>query len=561
MKTHFTQSARICQMLALASLSVLVGCGGGGDSAGGSGGSTAPVVTTPAAGSIPNSGRFALVLKVEGSTTAPRAGISLIHPADRSAEYVIEPPALNVPSPITMYSGTVDVVNSRVSNLTAHSVLYIAGGDVKRLPLAATGASPRAALQVAGVTNLCDFVIDNYVRPQGTDYGTPLASRYRATTKGTDNVCGTFDDGQVEISFDALGKPQTAPVQNAAALGSVLAVLRDPTTLKPAATVHGRAIAVTQSTTVYTQLAATAPAVTKVIEVSVDAMVGEQGNRLVFWDFSGKNIPLDATVTAGVGWESVGYDANNFYVYRNTGTLTAAITLNSPTASTWKLVKISKTSPTAILLASGSGHLAAASMGLSSLFVTTASTNGYSLSRYSKAIPGAPVVLQSPSTQITLALASKEGVQLLFNAFTAASGERITTVSIVEEETNKTLLSTVGALPLDRITGTTLALNNSENAVGFLISAGITSEIGALSGNLISYDATARTSVFTGSTPSRAEFGSPIAFLASGGTSGNTFGTGTLSTTNGTSILASPRRVFSFDPRVADSIQYTTTVK
>ena len=518
-------------------------------------------VTTPAAGSIPSSGSFALLLKVEGSTTAPRAGISLIHPADRSTEYVIELPALNIPSPITMYSGTVDVANFKVSNLTAHSLLYIAGGDVKRLPLAATGASPKAGLQVAGVTNLCDFVIDNYGRPEGADYGTPLASRYRATTKGGDNFCGTFDDGQVEISFDAQGKPQTAPVPNAATLGPVLAVLRNPATLKPAATVHGRAIALTQPATVYTQLAATAPAMTKAIAVSVDGVVGEQGNRLVFWDFSGKNIALDATITAGVGWESVGDDANNFYVYRNTGTLTAAITLNSPTASTWKLVRISKTSPTATLLASGSGHLAAASIGLSSIFVTTANTSGYSLSRYSKAIPGAPVVLQGPSTQITLALASKEGVQLLFNAFTAASGDRITTVSIVEEESNKTLFSTVGALPLERITGTTLALNSSENAVGFVISAGLSSDIGSLGGSLISYDAATRTWAFNGHMPSPAEFGSRVAFLASGGTSGSNFGTGTLSAISGTTILASPRRVFSFDPRVADSIQYTKTVK
>ena len=552
MRLLFFKSARIPQALLLGLLLALLGCGGGGDSAG----STAPDVTTPAAGSIPNSGSFALLVKVELKTVVAPAGFSLIHPADRSTEYVIEPVALNGSKPFTLYSGTVDAVNSKVSNLSAHSLLYIAGGDVKRLPLAATGVSPKAALQVAGVTNLCDFVINNNGRPQGTDYGTPFASRYLATTKGLDNLCGTFDDSQVEISFDAQGKPQTAPVQNAATLGPVLAVLRNPATLKPAATVHGRAIAVMQPPTVYTLLADTAPAMTKAISVSVDALVGEQDNRLVFWDFSGKNIALDATITAGVGWASAGDDANNFYVYRNTGALGTLPT------STWKLVKISKTTPSATLLASGSGYIASASMGLNSLFITSANTSGFTLNRYSKAAPGAPVVLQGPSTtQVTAQLASREGVHLFLNNTTAANGEWSSIANIVEEETNKTLFSISGAMPFHLLKGTTLALNNSEDAVGFVIAAGFSSAAGSLGGTLISYDAAARTSIINGRMPSAAEFGYPTGILRSGGATGNNFGTGLLSAVSGTTIFSSPRRVFSFDPRVADSIQYATTVK
>ena len=552
LRALFFKSTSISQILALGSLSALLGCGGGGDSPG----IVAPVVPTPTATLIPSSGTFALLLKAEGPPTALRVGISLIHPADRSAEYVIEPAALNVSSPITLYSGTVDAVNSKISSLSAHSVLYIAGGDVKRLPLAANGASPKASLQVAGATNLCDFVIDSYVRPQGTDYGTPLASRYLATTKGTDNLCATSDDGQVEISFDAQGKPQTAPVQNAATLGPVLAVLRNPATLKPAATVHGRAIAVTQPATVYTLLADTAPAMTKAIAVSVDALVGEQNNRLVFWDFSGKNITLDATVTAGVGWESAGYDANNFYVYRNTGALATLPT------STWKLVKISKTVPSATLLASGSGYIASASMGLNSLFITSANTSGFTLNRYSKAAPGAPAVLQGPSTnQITVALASKEGVQLFFNSTTGANGLRLSSVSLVEEETNKTLFSNASAQPFHLLTGSTVTLNNSVDAVGFAMAGDFSATTGSLGGTLISYDAATRTPVIAGRLPSAGEFGYPAGVLATGGAMGSNFGTGTLSALSATTFLASPRRLFSFDPRVADSIQYTTSVK
>ena len=514
-------------------------------------------MTTPITGSIPSSGNFALLFKVEGPTGTPYSGISLIHPADRSTEYVIEPAAFSLSSPITLFSGTVDATNSKVSSLLAHSLLYIVGGDVKRLPLAAIGATPKAALQVAGATNLCDFVTESFYRPQGTDYGAPLASKYVATTKGADDLCGTRDDGQAEISFDAQGKPQTAPTPFAASLGPVLAVLRNPATLKPSATAHGRAIAVTQPTaTVYTLLAAAAPAMTKVVAVSVDALVGEQNNRIVFWDYSGRNIALDATITAGTGWESAGFDANNFYVYRNTGALATLPT------STWKLVKISKTAPSATLLASGSGYIAAASMGLSSLFLTSANVSGFSLNRVSKAGPSTSVMLQGPSiTQIPIALASTEGVQLVLNTATGTGGQRTTAISVLEEETNKTLFSNASAQPFNLVTGTTLALNNSTDAVGFVMTGDSSATAGSLGGTLTSYDAASRKSVVVGRLPAAGEFGYPVGNAATGGPSTSTFGTGSLSAITATAILPSPRRFFSFDPRVADSIQYTTSVK
>ena len=493
----------------------------------------------------------------EGPASATRFGISLIHPADRTTEYVIEPAALNVSSPLTIHAGVVDPVDSKVSSVTAHSLLYIAGGDVKRLPLAATGANPKAALQVAGASNLCDLVVDSFYKPQGTDYSAPLASKYIATTKGADNLCATSDDGQVEVSFDAQGKPQAAPLPNAAALGPVLAILRNPATLKPSATVHGRAIAVTQpAATVFNLLASTAPAMTKPIEVSVDSLVGQQNNRLVYWDISGKNVALDATITAGGGWASVGVDANNFYVYRNTGTLTTANT------SAWKLVKISRLSPAATLLASGTGYIFSASMGTNSIFTTLANVSGFTLNRFSKAAPGAPVVLLGPSTvQAPLTLASTEGVQLVVTGTTGSIGQNIVATSVLDEETGRILFSNANAQPFGVVSGNTLVLNNSGNAVGFVITGDISATAGALGGTLISYDAASRKSVVAGRLPSANDFGSPTGFAGAGGTATPTFGTGSLSAFSSTGTFASPRRNFSFDPRVADSIQYVTTVK
>lgn len=559
MKNRFV-SVKISPTLAMVSALALFGCGGGGG--GGDSGSvtvappTTTPITTPGATLIPNTGTFAPLFRTEGPTNTPRFAISLVHPADRSTEYAIEPAALDVSSPLTLYSGTVDAANFKVNNLAAHSLVYIAGGDVKRLALTATGANPKAALQTAGVTNLCDFVFKNFRSPQGTDYGTPLASRYWATTKGADNLCATFDDGQVEISFDAQGKPRTAPLPNPGALGPVLAVLRDPVTLKPSATVHGRVISVTQPTsTELTLLPTTAPAMTQVVEVSVDALVGQQNNRLVFWDISGKNVTLDPTITAGVGWESAGVDANNFYVFRNTGALATLPT------STWKLVKISKIAPAATVLASGSGYIASASMGLNSILITSANLSGFSLNRIAKAAPSAPVMLQGPSTtQIPVALASREGVQLVLTNSSGSNGLRTSAISVVEEETNKTLFSNTNGLPFSLIDSSSLALNNNSNAAGFVIVGDISSTSGSLGATLTSYDAATRNSIVLGRMPSSGQFGFATGYVAPGSAT-STFGTGSLSAITGTAILASPLRLFSFDPRVADSIVYTSSVK
>lgn len=554
LKTLLTP-ARIFHLLVLITTFVLFGCGGGGGST--TPGGVATATDTAAATVIPGSGTFALLFNADGPTTAPRFGISVIHPADRLTEYVIEPATLNLSSPITIYSGTVDAVTSKVSNLSAHSLLYIAGGDVKRLPLAATGASPKAALQVAGATNLCDFVVDSFYRPQGTDFGTPLASRYIATTRGADNICASSDDGQVEISFDAQGKPQTAPLPNAAALGPVLAVLRNPATLKPSATVHRRAIVVTQPTAaVITMLAATAPALTKAVAVSVDALIGQQSNRLVFWDIGGQNVALDATITAGTGWESIGFDADNFYVFRNTGALATLPT------STWKLVKISRQSPAATVLASGTGFIQSASLGLNSIFVTLANVSGFSLNRLAKAAPSTPVMLSGPSiTQIPATLPSSEGLQLVLNTSAGANGQRKIGINVLEEDTNKTLFSNDNALPFNLLTGTTLALNATNDAVGFVVVGDTSATAGSLGATLINYDAGTRTPVVVGRFPLAADFGSSVGYAANGGTTTNSFGTGTLSALSATAVLTSPRRIFSFVPRVADSIQYTTSVR
>ncbi len=443
--------------------------------------------------------------------------------------------------------------------MVGNAVVYIVGGDIKRLPLAATGSDPKAGIQSAGVTTLCKFSAENtYIAPQGTDYANPLESKYLVSTKGSDGACNTADDGQAVVTFSTAGKPLVAAVDaSTAGLGRVLASLRNPITLKPSAVVYGRTLVVSQpSPASFPFAAAASPALTKVIETSVDLLVGEQNNRLTVLAIDGRNTPLDATIAGGVGWESAGFDNNNFYVFRNSAPLASFST------STWKLVRISRSSPTATILASGSGNLALAAMGTNSILATILSTSGYSLNRISKTTPGSPVVLQGPSTSVlSTVLASSQGTHMVLRSNLVNGGVSSISVDMVDETSNATVYSRANAFVFDSIRPDFLFLNNSVDTTGFAILGDFSNTTGSLGASLIAYNAAGKVATVAGQFPNTTEFGSSRALSATGGSTGASFATGSLIAVSGTTYLTAPRRNYSFDPRVTNSIQYTTTVR
>jgi hypothetical protein len=548
------------KLLLLFSIAALASCGGGGDSTG------APAATTSAPTPAPNptmvnvpagfpaAGAYERLFTFEGANSTLRGGLSLIHPSDRSVEYRIEAPAVNVTDSQIIQTGSVDAANSKISNLTPNAVLYIVGGDAKRIPLVANGADPKSGVQAAGVSSLCKFAAQTtQVTPEVADFANPLRSRYFASTKGGDGVCETADDGQAAITFNDAGKPIVSilDVTSATGLGRVLATLRNPTTLVPSALVYGRTMTVSQPTALSFPIGTSA--LTKVVAVSVNLLVGESGNRLIVVDIAGKTTQLDATITAGTGWESAGYDKDNFYVYRNSAPLANVST------STWKLVRISKTSPQATLLASGAGNMVSAAMVMNSIYVTLANSSGVRLSKHSKTTPNFFEIIQGTSTtSFSVVLASSQGTHM---AIRSNPSTGVLNIDFIDEINNAVVSSYPNSFVFDLIRPDFTQLDNSLSATGFAFAEGFSGASGSLGANLTTFNAVNKSALVMGRFPSAATFGAPRALSGTGGNTGTNFATGSLVAVSGTDYLATPRRYYSFDPRIANSIQYTTVVK
>ena len=528
---------KVVSVVALAALSA---CGGGGGSSTTTTAATVPV-TQPAAGlsatGFPNTGVYQLLLTSQGANTARSTGISLIHPNDRTVEYQIEAPVSASLGYLMMSSGTADVPNKRVFNIQQHSVLYIVGGDIKRLPLQALGTTPKAGLQAAGVSNLCAFAVDtNFATPGGMDYSAPLSSKFYAGTKGVDGRCGTPDDGQAVISFDAAGKPIVDTVDTSSTgMGPVVAVFRDPATLKPTIAVKARGL--------------------KVIASSLDVGVGETSTGLQMTGLSVKL--LDQSIVGGTGWESAGHDSEYFYVFRNIPLAASSAT------SSWKLVRISKVNPAASLLATGTGNLLSATMGSNSILGTILSTaTGFSLNKFSKTTPGLPLVLErQPGNSYAIASALSQGIFMFFRTFVVNGVASSTSVEMFDEATNATIYNRQSAFLFGVIRPDSLPFNSSLDVVGFTFTGDSLGPAGALGSSLIAYNAANRTATVVGQFPNAADFGSARGLALTGGTDNATFATGNVLAVSGTTILPTPRRSFSFNPSAAGSIFYTTSVE
>ena len=296
--TYFASAALVGGML------LLTACGGGG-------GGSAVTVPVPA-DVFPTSGNYAYALKAGGSTTNPTVGLSLIHPLERSAEYQIETVSANLTDVKLIYSGTVSPATQSVSGVLPTALLYITGGDAKRLPLLANGNSPKTNVQAAGATGLCKITLE------ANDYAAPFDSKYMATTKGPDGLCGTADDGQARIEFTATGKPV---VSTSFPEGPLLGIFRELETLKPNSEIYGARIRDNSPSHPLLCIMGvdTTASMTKVVSQAPDVVVAERYGKLVVWTNACRETELNAAVTAGTGWETIGFDATDFYVYQNSG--------------------------------------------------------------------------------------------------------------------------------------------------------------------------------------------------------------------------------------------------
>ena len=118
--------------LCVATSLVLSGCGGGG-------GGSNPVVTPT---TYPASGAYGWVLKASGPTGALKKGLSLVHPSQPDAEFVIERASDYVSDALLVSRGSVNAGALQVSSVQADALVSSRGGDVRWVPMQANGQSP-----------------------------------------------------------------------------------------------------------------------------------------------------------------------------------------------------------------------------------------------------------------------------------------------------------------------------------------------------------------------------------------------------------------------------------
>ena len=520
--------------LAAATL-VLAACGGGGSS------STA--VTTPTA--PPTSGTYSWVLKAQGPTNGLKYGLSLLHPSTPGTEWVIEASSAVVSDAKLVATGTIDAAGLRATALKPYALVYIVGGDVRRVPMDANGTAPISRVQRAQSTSACKLMVD------ANDYVAPENSRFIVSTAGVDGNCGTADDGRAEVKLGPAGGLSFTPISGTTPLG----FFRDVTTLAPRGWIYPKSVSYwdTGSGTTTVTRTATDPAFTGLIASTYRAALLDDGTQLSLVDFPGGTMPvenrLDTATTGGGGWSSIGFDANSHYVFRNGGTTAAP---------TWTVLKITRTTPTATVLASGAGAVSVASMGSTLLYVTVIGTSDNRLLAISKT--GAPLRSEiTPSTTLTTVQTSANDVHQLWRVTNIGTAAITYAIEMIDETGATQYTTSAGGFPMAVADASVENFNASESRTRFILANGYGSRAFG-DASLVGYDTASKTATVLGTLPGSADFGTDFVFANAMGGPGS-FMTGMVARSSGGAIQAAGAKVFSFDATAPGSLQFATTAQ
>ncbi|MFM9917512.1 MAG: hypothetical protein ACKVOX_17045 [Rhizobacter sp.] len=524
----------LCLTALLSTLIGLSSCGGGGGHDG--------ALTT-----FPTSGAYGWINKQVDSKVA----LSLVHPSQPDNEYQIDTTGVaNIFTTQLVSSGSVDTATQRVASIQPHTLLYIMDGQVRSVPLQANGDAPSSRVRHSSSTSACRFL------KAANDYATPFNSRFLVSVKSASGAC----DGAAELRFASDGALVYTPFTGEQPLG----VVRDAATLAPRGWIFSRTVVLwdTSPATTVTIRPAAARAITKVVDSTYRTALVDDGERLSVVDFSGgtsfSQAPLNAALTAGGNWEPIGFDADNFYVY-STAT-------DGQGAPTWKVLKISRAAPAASLLASGSGPLARATMGVGVLYLALNDPgpdvvgDNSRLIRVNKATGALKTTAYSPNTQAFVRTTSTGIHQLgLYEVgYFPASHVLATTLQYIDEN-DTSLYSAINAFSVQDVEASAVDFNNSVNLTRFVFSgAAVTGYFS--DAPLFSYDSTTRTLNMLGTLPSAAAaLDKDLWFNASAGPT--RIGLGFTVLRDGNSRPEASARVFSFDLDTPNSLKYTTTTK
>ena len=516
---------------------LLAACGGGG---GGDAGGPPP----PTAPATPSSGTYAWLLKAEGRTDDLKFALSLIHPQDSATEVPIEPASAAVTDAKLVSSASVDAAALQTGALEPYALVYIVGGDVRRVPLRANGSAPAGRVQRADTRSACRFVVE------AVDHATPEQSRFVVSTAGSDGVCDTPDDGRAEVQLNAT----TGLVLTQVTGGVPLAVVRDPATLAPRAWLLPTAVQLWSAPQTPVSYRAANDPVQPVVQASHRQALVESATGLSVLDIAVSGSVAETRLTAlnTTGWQAIGFDRDNFFVSRNAGTAA------SPT---WAVQRISRSVPLATQMASGSGQVTLASMGTDVLYATVLGSTEVQLLRMLKAVPLPPNVPpttvasgDSSSTFFSM-LTSASGVHQLWRISALGTASPVYTVQMVNE-TGSVLYTGNGGFSLGLADPARLDFARSESRSRFLFAEGYGARFFG-DATLVAYDSVTRSATRVGQLPGSAEFGADLVFANT--VAGPTApAAGFAARSVNAVVQASGTRVFTFDPAVANSLRFTT---
>ena len=517
----------------------LAACGGGGSGSSGN-------------SSVPSSGSYAWVLTASGPIAGLSYGLSFVHASTPTIQYQIEAGSAVLTDSRVVSSGSVDTTQRTASALTPYALVYIIGGDVRRVPLQANGKAPATQVQRAGSTDACKFLEDTNQQSIGeaVDYGTPENSRFLVSTAGPDGVCGTSDDGAAEVRLDPSAGLVYTPLSGALPLGT----FRDASSLAPAGWIFPKSVSVWQgaaSAPVATR-SASQPAFTHAVSSVGATALMDDGNKLSVLDMTTATAPaetpLDVGTTAGGNWNAIGNDQTAWYVYQNTGT---AGTGN------WTVLQITRGSPAATVLQTGQGTIEVASMGTNLLYLTVVGANGNSLLAISKSV-GKPAQTLDSSTSGTLTTVQTSGTGVhelwrVTNVGTSLVGYEL---EFINESGYVVYLVNAGGYPMLSPAATNLSFDLSENRTQFIYANGYGLR-GFGDAQLVGFDATAQANTVLGTLPGSAQFGNQTVFSNVFGGPGQLLAGFAASSANG-QVSAGGEQVFSFDLTAANSLQPTS---
>lgn len=566
----------LSQLVSLSVLSAALGaCGGGSgsgssSSSGGSGASTASASgngssstsgsSSPTSGNAgssttagvgggigvstgglayPSSGYYLPVLPYVGDNAV---GVSLVHPATPTVQYVVSPAGAVVSSSSFLYGA---IAQDGTVSLQPSSMAYIQGGVLYDLPLAANGSKPVTSSVAIGAT-ACTLPVD-YV-PSAV----PLAAQLVVTTAGADGICGTADDGQVLVSMAQPFSASTVQNPGYRYLGhldssspSVANVWIEADSAGNLYTDAGGSPQLLRATT------GTVPA--RLYGVS-QMLLLQDGGQLATVTYGSGGWQVSAVAGSSGSWTLAGLDSNNFYLY----------TTPALGSTSWQALALAYGTGLATGLGSGVGTVVNASVSSSQVYLSVAgTTNNYLYSVSESGGSGATLIDTTATTVTDRVYALGSSYQLLSREQQAATGALSWQVNSLGSTGTITALYAGNAVVLNSVVPATYTLGTpgySQQATFITQAAGAYDYAGA---QLETLDSSTGAVTLNGVLPTALELGGSNVYGASGfayGAGGSLF-LGSVDLNGGTGFLPEPEGFYFYNPGAANSLTATTSAE